>query len=487
MPRVNQASARSGRTILLVDDDEGYLQATGQLLDREGHDVITAQGGAVALKILRERPVDLILLDFHMPSMTGEEVVTQLRTFNRHIQVILQTGYASESPPREMLRKLDIQGYFDKSEGSEKLLLWTEAGLKAAYTTQLLLKSRQGLRFILEATPALHKLQPLQDLLQGILCQVSGLLGCANSFLAIARQDEPNNPAIDGFLAMVNQEMQLEIQAGVGRFGREGDIVALLGKNKTAELVSTLRDGHLHRQPHESALPLSVGDTVIGLIYLDKGNLAEDEIELLTIFSNQAAVAIQNSQLYSLATQDPLTGVFVRKFYDSWVLKELRTCYRLGQPLSLLMFDMDNFKAINDGVGHLGGDLALSRAGNLLLKATRTTDFVARFGGDEFVIILPSTGAAGAAVVANKILRLLRDERLTFENKPIVLQASLGVVTLTAGAPDSALKTGPETSRPAAYFSLVAETLLKYADDSLYAAKSAGKAQAAGNLEITWP
>ena len=69
-----------------------------------------------------------------MPGITGDEVVAQLRQFNTHVQVILQTGYASEQLPREMLRRLDIQGYHDKSEGPEKLLLWADVGLKAAYT-----------------------------------------------------------------------------------------------------------------------------------------------------------------------------------------------------------------------------------------------------------------------------------------------------------------------------------------------------------------
>jgi len=63
-----------------------------------------------------------------MPGMTGEQVVTALRQFNPHVQIILQTGYASECPPREMLHRLDIQGYFDKSEGPDKLLLWVDVG-----------------------------------------------------------------------------------------------------------------------------------------------------------------------------------------------------------------------------------------------------------------------------------------------------------------------------------------------------------------------
>ena len=124
--------------------------------------------------VLRASKIDLLLLDYYMPGMTGEEVVTELRHFNPYVQIILQTGYASEQPPRELLRRLDIQGYYDKSEGPDKLLLWTEVGLKSAYVIQLLNKSRQGLRYILDVTPDMHKIQSLADLLQGILLQVRG-------------------------------------------------------------------------------------------------------------------------------------------------------------------------------------------------------------------------------------------------------------------------------------------------------------------------
>src|SRR3990170_4581650 len=146
MPRKHKADQNSGYTVLLVDDNPEYLAVTGRLLQEEGHQLLSAANGADALSVLRERPVDLLLLDYFMPGMTGEEVVTQLRQFDPYVQVILQTGYASERPPRDMLRRLDIQGYHDKSEGPDKLLLWTEAGLKAARNIQQLNHLHEALK-----------------------------------------------------------------------------------------------------------------------------------------------------------------------------------------------------------------------------------------------------------------------------------------------------------------------------------------------------
>src|SRR5260221_9498020 len=174
MTRKSRTEQSSGYTILLTDDNLDYLQVTRRLLEREGHQVITASSGPEALGILKQGKIDLLLLDYYMPGMTGEQVVTELRQFNPFVQVILQTGYASEQPPRALLRRLDIQGYYDKSEGPDKLLLWTEVGLKAAYVIQLLHKSRQGLRYILDVTPDMHKIQSLVRITARVVDVVSG-------------------------------------------------------------------------------------------------------------------------------------------------------------------------------------------------------------------------------------------------------------------------------------------------------------------------
>jgi signal transduction histidine kinase len=130
MPRRINASV-SGHTILVVDDQEETLVSVRQLLEREGHRVLIAESGEHALALLKEHDVHLLLVDYFMPRMTGEELVRRVRQFDCFVQIILQTGYAGEKPPRQTLARLDIQGYHDKAEGPEKLLLWVDTGLKA--------------------------------------------------------------------------------------------------------------------------------------------------------------------------------------------------------------------------------------------------------------------------------------------------------------------------------------------------------------------
>jgi signal transduction histidine kinase len=121
---------RSNRTILVVDDQPETLESLRTLLDREGHDVLVAESGEVALELFKRHDVHLLLVDYFMPRMNGEQVVRAVRHFDPYVQIILQTGYSGEKPPRVMLAELDIQGYHDKSEGPERLLVWVDVALK---------------------------------------------------------------------------------------------------------------------------------------------------------------------------------------------------------------------------------------------------------------------------------------------------------------------------------------------------------------------
>jgi putative nucleotidyltransferase with HDIG domain len=118
-----------GYTILIVDDDPMLLTSTSRLLEREGHRVFVAENGTKGVELCRQESVHLILLDYFMPGLTGEEVVKEIRSFDKDVRIILQTGQANR-PARQLLRDLEIQGYHDKSEGPEKLLIWVDTALK---------------------------------------------------------------------------------------------------------------------------------------------------------------------------------------------------------------------------------------------------------------------------------------------------------------------------------------------------------------------
>jgi signal transduction histidine kinase len=122
----------SGYTILVIDDQEEILTTVRLLLERDGHKVLTALSGEEGLHTFHQEKIHLVIVDYFMPQMTGEDVIREIRKTNKDVHILLQTGYAGEKPPLETLRALDIQGYHSKTDGPEHLLLWVEASLKAA-------------------------------------------------------------------------------------------------------------------------------------------------------------------------------------------------------------------------------------------------------------------------------------------------------------------------------------------------------------------
>ncbi len=466
------SAGAKGNRILLVDDQDEYLEANRLLLENEGHSVIVAHNGDEALAVLRKTPVDLVLLDFFMPGMTGEQVVENLRTFNLTVQVILQTGYASEKPARELLRRLDIQGFHDKSDGPEKFLMWTDVGLKAAKQLSSIAKSRQGMQRILQATPQLHRVQPLGDLLHSVLHQLCELIEAQEHFLPAIPPDyiEPEDlsPRVDGFLTLLEPDTGMLLHVGMDSLVELQHDPATLPQ----ALQNALDSGKILVDETSTTVPLRIGSTVLGAICVHRRIDLSEYGEILPVFANQAAVAIQNAQLYEMATLDPLTGTNMRRLFEPSLLRELRHSLQASSPLSLLMLDLDGLKKINDTGGHAAGDSALAAFGKVLRRCLRAGDSVWRFGGDEFTVILPYCNPEMSQKVAERILGAMESESVHTNSGDLPLHASVGGATL-----DTSLFPIPTIPRqlPISYFQEMLHYLVQCADDELYKSKKGGK------------
>ena len=158
-------------------------------------------------------------------------------------------------------------------------------------------------------------------------------------------------------------------------------------------------------------VPLRIkGREVIGVLSAQKPEphgFSLGDLDLFQAVANQVAAALENAQLYQrtkeLSTRDDLTGLFNRRHFFDNLEKEVQRARRYRRVFSLILLDLDDFKSYNDTHGHLKGDEALKELARLLLASTRRADIVARFGGEEFVVLLPEINAQGAAVVGEKI------------------------------------------------------------------------------------
>lgn len=192
-------------------------------------------------------------------------------------------------------------------------------------------------------------------------------------------------------------------------------------------------------------VPLKVDDRVIGVIELiNKINgqaFTPFELKILTTIADFAAIAIERAYfsraLKKMATEDALTGVKNRRTMEQVLAQELSKAKRYGTSLSLLMVDVDAFKTINDTYGHLAGDQVLKKLAQIIVDTVREVDTVCRFGGDEFVVIMPNTSASRAETVRTRI-----QEAIDYHNSlggEIQFRCSIGLHSVDSGAQNGLL------------------------------------------------
>jgi diguanylate cyclase (GGDEF)-like protein len=213
-------------------------------------------------------------------------------------------------------------------------------------------------------------------------------------------------------------------------------------------------------------VPLVVRDEVLGVIELVKSATEEEpfshvELEVLVPLAEFVAIAIDNAQNYArlqeITILDEWTGLYNARFLQNYLPDEVARAKRYKHEFSLIFFDLDNFKDINDTHGHSTGSSVLREVGTFLKGLTREPDRAIRYGGDEFVMALPHTGKEGAAGLAQRLCEAL--PKYTFESladKNMTVTASFGVATFPENADDH-------------------KTLLEAADQAMYMAKARRK------------
>lgn len=207
--------------------------------------------------------------------------------------------------------------------------------------------------------------------------------------------------------------------------------------------------------------PLVVGDTAVGVLGVQNTPaIGADERRALGAVVALIAIAIRNVQLLMQARdhslRDRLTGCFSHAHGIDTLKAELRRARRTQHPLSVVMFDIDHFKLINDRYGHLVGDMVLEAVGKALGRVLRVSDLKCRYGGDEFFVVLPETPISGAVQAAESLLREIAQLRLACGEHTVTATVSIGVAAAASGDVNP-------------------EVVIARADDAMYQAKRMGR------------
>lgn len=178
--------------------------------------------------------------------------------------------------------------------------------------------------------------------------------------------------------------------------------------------------------------------------------------------------ASYHDEIYRLTTTDGLTQIYNKRYFLQEMEREMSRCLRYERDLSLVMFDIDHFKPVNDTYGHLAGDHILKQSAQRISSCIRRDDIFARYGGEEFILLLPESDKSEAVRTAEKIRRTIEAEPFTFDNVDIDITISLGVADISEYvARDDGANPESDDVNPLAF--------IKVADDRLYAAKEQGR------------
>ena len=386
-------------TILVVDDDPNLRKTLADILKVKGYATAVAANGAEAITAAEREKFSLALIDLMLPDMPGLEVMKRIKTISPLTEAIILTGHASMGTAIEATG----QGAFS-----------------------YLLKPYQMDALLQTIRHAVERKQAQEQILR--LASFPRLLPNPVIEIDPAGQVTYLNPAAE------------KLFPELGAMGLAHPLLQGL-----VEVVASLQRG---RQQEEAVHEVTLGDATFELhiSYVEEAGLIR--IYVLVVTQRKRAEA----EIHLLATTDSLTGIANRREFIRILESEVDRAKRYGVPLSLAMYDLDYFKRVNDTFGHDIGDNVLQTVTNLVKKNIRVNDVVARWGGEEFMVLMPQSDIQAAREAAEKLRLAIAAHHFDQVNE---LTASFGVAAFEAQDD--------------------LNSLLKRVDDALYRAKEQGR------------
>ena len=249
----------------------------------------------------------------------------------------------------------------------------------------------------------------------------------------------------------------LNAQYIVGRDSEAGFVVGRSSVSRQHARLYLADDGNWWVEELNSTNGTFVNETRIKLQKLADSDQVRFGDAIYKFLWGSNIESAYHEAIHNMAIQDGMTGIHNKRYFTEFLDREIAVCSRHGHPLTLVMFDVDHFKKVNDTHGHLAGDAVLKDLAARIRPRIRREDLFARYGGEEFACVLPSTALPGGIVFAEHLRTIIAERPCQFENLSISFTISIGVTTLHR-------ETGVD---PAA--------LIKRADENLYVAKRGGR------------
>ena len=429
-------------TVLVVDDDRGTRETLVDILAVNGITARAVANAAEALAAQRDGEVGLALVDYRLPDATGLELAAGLKEADGDLPVFVLTGNATLETAVAAVSLVDE--FLTKPVAAERLLRAVRAGLERRH-------------LVLENQSLLTRLQLANANLEARVEERTGqfrdLLEAAPDAMVIVAED--------GTIVLVNRQAEL-----LFRWSRH----QMIGQPVERLLPGQLREAHrAHREAYRDKPEVRAMGAKIDLMALRAdGSQFPVEISLAPVQTEGGVLvsaAIRDiterkqaeAALAHQALHDALTGLPNRLLLLDRLGQALASARRTGQGVAVLFLDVDRFKLINDSRGHAAGDELITRVARRLDETVRPSDTVARFGGDEFVIVCQDAGSVSEALrLAERVSDALRSP-FRIAGEDVFLTASVGI----------ALSDGDEPP----------EALLRDADAAMYRAKEQGRAR----------
>ena len=358
-----------GYKLLIVDDDEGLIDSITTYLERNGYSIRGFTNPIEALGELEEDSYDLLILDYFMTPIKGDDFVSELREFDTDIYVILLTGHKDLAPPLTTIKAFDIQAYCEKSHRLDQLLLLIESGIKSISQMRRIRNYRDGLDSILAVLPEIGQLGSSESIIAAVLNKIIDLSTCLDAFIMI---DGLNSDRV--------------MYKGSGKFDIPPDSIA---ETLDPNLMDTIKQVKTSRAAlttdSDAILPIvSNNDLVEGVIYIS-GKIELDSSHLLDVFSRQAASLIQNVQLHEELTlaYSTLKSSYMETIEALRLVVDTKDVYTrghsdrvsmyallIGRELGLNTNDLEDLRI--GGLFHDIGKIGTSE--DILLKKAKLTD-----------------------------------------------------------------------------------------------------------------